>query len=97
MQYTRGTDSRQTSLGLWSLEEEISPNSPARFIEVFAESLDMGGMGFARSVPAATGRPPYAPRDLVKLVAHGYLNGIRSSHIILSVYLCTDCGTRKAS
>ena len=83
MQYILGTNSRQTSLGLWSLEEEIAPNSPARFVEVFAESLDIGGMGFTRSTPAPTGRPPYDPRDLVKLYIYGYLNGIRSSRRLM--------------
>src|ERR1700751_6463619 len=28
---------------------------------------------------AATGRPPYDPRDLVKLYLYGYLNEVRSS------------------
>jgi len=32
-----------------------------------------------RSVPAATGRPPYDPRDLLKLYVYGYLNEVRSS------------------
>jgi Transposase domain (DUF772) len=30
-------------------------------------------------VPAATGRPPYDPRDLLKLYVYGYLNEVRSS------------------
>jgi len=35
--------------------------------------------GFARSTPKATGRPGYAPGDLLKLYLYGYLNRIRSS------------------
>jgi len=66
-------------MGLWSIEEEVSENSPARFIEVFVESLDVAGLGFTRPEPACTGRPGYAPRDLIKLYVNGYLNGIRSS------------------
>ena len=35
--------------------------------------------GFARVVPKATGRPGYAPGDLLKLYIYGYLNRVRSS------------------
>jgi transposase len=35
--------------------------------------------GFARVVPEATGRPGYAPGDLLKLYIYGYLNRVRSS------------------
>ena len=79
MGYIEGSDSRQMRMGLWSIEEEVSENSPARFIEVFVESLDVAGLGFTRPEPACTGRPGYAPRDLIKLYVYGYLNGIRSS------------------
>ena len=30
-------------------------------------------------MPAATGRPPYDPRDLLKLYLYGHLNEVRSS------------------
>ncbi|MDD2498584.1 MAG: IS1182 family transposase [Desulfitobacteriaceae bacterium] len=36
-------------------------------------------MGFARSICAPTGRPPYNPKDLLKLYLYGYLNRVRSS------------------
>src|SRR4029450_10923373 len=35
--------------------------------------------GFARVEPKATGRPGYAPADLLKLYIYGYLNRVRSS------------------
>lgn len=79
MGYIEGSDSRQMRMGLWSIEEEVAENSPARFVEVFVESLDVAGLGFTRPEPACTGRPGYAPRDLIKLYLYGYLNGIRSS------------------
>lgn len=79
MRYIKGTDSRQQQISCGSIEEEISENSPARFIEVFVDSLNIEELGFVRSAPAATGRPPYDVRDLVKLYLYGYLNGIRSS------------------
>jgi transposase len=35
--------------------------------------------GFERVEASATGRPGYAPGDLLKLYIHGYLNRVRSS------------------
>jgi len=48
-------------------------------IDAFADGLDVVGLGFVRAVPAATGRPGYDPRDLLKLHVYGYLNEVRSS------------------
>ena len=79
MRYIKGSDSRQMRMGIWSIEEEVAENSPARFIEVFVDSLDMESLEIMRIKPAQTGRPPYAPQDLIKLYLYGYLNGIRSS------------------
>ena len=79
MRYIKGSDSRQMTMGIWSIEEEVVENSPARFIEVFVDSLDMESLEIKRIKPAPTGRPPYAPQDLIKLYLYGYLNGIRSS------------------
>ncbi len=67
------------TMGIWSIEEEVTANSPARFIEVFVDSLNMAALEIKRVKPANTGRPPYAPQDLLKLYLYGYLNGIRSS------------------
>ena len=39
MGYVTGTDSRQMTLGVWSIEDEVPRDSPARFIEVFVDSL----------------------------------------------------------
>ena len=52
MRFIEGTDSRQMRLGIWSIEEEVAENSPARFIEVFVDSLDVGALGFKRAEPA---------------------------------------------
>ena len=79
MRYIKGTDSRQMTMGIWSIEEEVAENSPARFIEVFVDSVDVVEVGFSRAEPAHTGRPAYSPQDLIKLYLYGYLNGIRSS------------------
>ena len=83
MGYVIGTDSRQMTLGVWSIEDEVPQDSPARFIEVFVDSLDLEAMGFEHAVPAPTGRPPYNPYDLVKLYVWGYLNRVRSSRRLM--------------
>ena len=62
-------------------------DSPARFIEVFVDSLDLEEMGFRHAVPAGTGRPAYHPGDLLKLYLYGYMNKIRSSR-----NLVRECG-----
>jgi len=39
----------------------------------------MKQLGFQKAVCSFTGRPPYNPKDLLKLYLYGYLNRIRSS------------------
>src|SRR5208282_1349393 len=41
--------------------------------------LDLSAAGFVRVAAKATGRPGYAPADLLKLYIYGYLNRVRSS------------------
>ena len=50
-----------------------------RFIDAFVDGLDLAAAGFTRVQPKMTGRPGYAPRDLLKLYIYGYLNRVRSS------------------
>jgi transposase len=82
MAYVSGVDRQQKLLLPESLDEYVEPEHPVRFIEAFVESLDVKECGFGRSVPAATGRPPYAPADLLKLYLWGYLNRVRSSRAL---------------
>ena len=49
------------------LDDYIAEDNPVRFIDAFVDELDLVACGFQRAVPAATGRPGYAPGDLVKL------------------------------
>jgi transposase len=79
MSYVQGEDREQSSLLPARLEDYVAPGSAVRVIDAFAEALDIGGLGFLRAVPAATGRPGYDPRDLLKLYVYGYLNEVRSS------------------
>jgi transposase len=61
------------------LEDLIAVDSPVRVVDAFVESLDLSSLGFERVESSATGRPPYHPRDLLKLYVYGYLNQVRSS------------------
>jgi len=55
------------------------PREPGRFIDAFVGWLDLASAGFARVQAKETGRPGYAPADLLKLYIYGYLNRVRSS------------------
>lgn len=61
------------------VDDYIAENNPVRFIDAYVESLDLAALGFTPAVPKETGRPAYAPADLLKLYIYGYLNKIRSS------------------
>ncbi len=62
-----------------SIDEYVSADNPVRVIEAFVEELDLGGLGFDRVQPEATGRPGYHPSTLLKIYLYGYLNRIQSS------------------
>jgi transposase len=79
MSYQQGMDRSQTDLLPACLEDYVRADAAVRFIEAFVEGLDLKKLGFQRSEPAALGRPPYDPADLLKLYLYGYLNRIRSS------------------
>ena len=48
-------------------------------VRVFVDRLDVSGLGFGRAVPAGTGRPPYDPCDLLKLLGRRGACGGRSA------------------
>lgn len=83
MGYIQGIASGQTWLLPYCTEELIEPNNPVRVIEAYVDSLAIKGLGFTRAIPAETGRPPYDPKDLLKLYIYGYLNRIRSSRRLM--------------
>jgi len=66
----------------------VARDAPVRVIDAFVDGLDVRGLGFGRSEPATTGRPPYDPRDLLKLYLYGYLNEVRSSRRLERECLC---------
>jgi transposase len=79
MTHLVGLDRSQTLLLPESLDDYVGPENPVRFIEAFVDGLDLAAAGFVRVRPKETGRPGYAPADLLKLYIYGYLNRIRSS------------------
>jgi transposase len=62
-----------------AVDDYVGADNPVRFIDAFVDELDLAAAGFVRVEPKATGRPGYAPADLLKLYIYGYLNRVRSS------------------
>ena len=79
MSYIPCEDRGQAALLPAAIEDYVAADAPVRVIGAFEDGLDVGGLGFGRAVPAAMGRPPYDPRELLKLYVYGYLNEVRSS------------------
>jgi transposase len=79
MSYVQGEDRGQAALLPAAIEDYVAADAPVRVIDAFVDGLNVNAHGFGRSVPAPTGRPPYDPRDLLKLYIWGYFNEVRSS------------------
>jgi transposase len=82
MNHRTGLDRSQTLLFPERLEDYIAPENPVRFLDAFINRLDLRALKFAKVQCAATGRPPYAPADLLKLYVYGYLHRLRSSRML---------------
>ena len=67
---------RPTSASARPVDDYVGSDNPARFIDAFVDGLDLVEAGFGRVQPKATGRPGYAPGDLLKLYIYGYLNHV---------------------
>ena len=79
MAHISGEDRSQLLLLPEVVADYVGPDNPVRVIDAFVDGLDLRAAGFERVQPKATGRPGYAPSDLLKLYIYGYLNRIRSS------------------
>jgi len=79
MGHVRGESRDQGAPFPVSLDELIPADHLCRVIDAFVVRLDLGKLGFARASPAASGRPPYDPADLLKRYVYGYLQQVRSS------------------
>lgn len=78
-QHKRGIARTQTALLPPAVEDYVGSRSVVRVIERYVSGLDLAALGFAKSVAAGTGRPGYAPDDLLGLYLYGYWNRVRSS------------------
>jgi transposase len=79
MTHIAGHDRSQTLLLPEAVDDYVGPENPVRFIDAFVDGLDLAEAGFACVAAKPTGRPGYAPKDLLKLYIYGYLNRVRSS------------------
>jgi transposase len=79
MTHISGFERSQILLLPEAVDDYVGADNPVRFIDVFVDELDLAAAGFVRAEPKSTGRPGYAPTDLLKLYIYGYLNRVRSS------------------
>jgi len=79
MTHIVGPDRSQLLLLPDAIDDYVASDNPVRFIDAFVDGLDLKTAGFGCVEARATGRPGYAPGDLLKLYIYGYLNHVRSS------------------
>jgi len=77
--YIEGENRHQIILFPEIMDDYISENSLFRIIDEYIEQLHLSELGFKKSVSPIMGRPPYNPKDLLKLYLYGYLNRVRYS------------------
>ncbi len=75
MHYVEAFDRNQMILTSW--DSMVEPDSTARLIDAFVNSLDLSNYGVKEI--SSEGRPPYDPKSLYKLYLYGSENGIKSS------------------
>lgn len=83
MKYISGESRNQINFLPECIENYVHDDNPVRVIDAFVNQMDMDKAGFKRATPKETGRPPYDPRDLLKLYIYGYFNKIRSSRKLM--------------
>jgi len=76
--FIKGEDRNQATLFPERLDDYVAEENSVRVIDVFIDDLDVSGLGF-KAEPAATGRPGYHPKMMLKLYVYGYLNRVQSS------------------
>jgi len=73
-----GANRHAVSLFPARLDDDIAAENPVRFLDAFVDARDLAACGFRRAMPAATGRPGYAPGALLKRSLSGDLSRLRS-------------------
>lgn len=82
MDHVTGLAREQITLFPEAVEDYLAGENPVRFLDAFVDSLEMRSLGFQHATVHERGRPPYDPKDLLKLYLYGYLNRIRSSRLL---------------
>jgi transposase len=82
MIYIQGKDRTQSVLFPKTLDQLVNQDHEVRFIDLFVESININDYEFKIKTKTLEGRPPYNPKDLLKLYIYGYLNSIRSSRVL---------------
>jgi transposase len=77
MTYIKGSSREQIVLLPEVLDDYINDDNQVRFIDAFVNFINVND--FTYSQTKNTGRPPFNPKDILKLYIYGYLNSIRSS------------------
>lgn len=70
-------NSRNQAVIIRSLDEMVSKDNSARLIDAIVDNMDTSY--FVNSKTKSTGRPPYNPKDMLRLYIYGMENGITSS------------------
>lgn len=76
--FIEGDDRNQATLFPERLDDYVAEGNSVRVIDLFIDGLDVSGLGF-KTEAAATGRPGYHPKTMLKLYVYGYLNRVQSS------------------
>ena len=77
MEFIKGNNRDQ--LVFSTLEMQIEAENPIRFIDAFADHLDLSQLGFVVNTLKTEGRPSFESKLFLKIYLYGYLNGVRSS------------------
>ena len=94
MTHISGFERSQLLLLPEAVDDYVGADNPVRFIDAFVDGLDLAGAGFRRVEPKATGRPGYAPGDLLKLYIYGWFGravGLRPN-VIATLRSSGCCG-----
>jgi len=67
MAHISGHGRSQTLLFPESVDDYVGLDNPVRFIDAFVDGLDLAAAGFVGVDANPTGRPGYAPADLLVL------------------------------
>jgi len=78
MRYITGEDRYQKTMFPDVIDEYITADNYVRVLDAYMDSLNLVELKIG-ATSNETGRPPFDPKDMLKLYAYGYMNKLRSS------------------